>query len=337
MSETTEKSMTVIFNANGGTPIPAPQTIGQGCKITEPAAVFKTDYLFDAWYKDAAFTEKWDFAADAVTGDAALYAKWTSNRFTVTLQCSKHGEYTGEGVIICLPRMKERKINPTCPVCQQEIDAENMRRDKEQAKWLEIQEWQSMNIDDKFYESTFDNFDAYNDELNRHLETCRAFAEKPDGKLVMLGKNGNGKTHLAVSVLKKLGGVIYTAFEIGVNLRKTINGYTKEHEVYDELCAVPLLVIDEVEKIKDTEAKQNWMSHVIGKRYNRMLPIIIIANCHTQKDCKEHKKPCPDCLEYHLEGDVISRIIEDGIIMKFGSGDYRRKIRETKFGKNSGE
>jgi DNA replication protein DnaC len=247
----------------------------------------------------------------------------------ITLQCQKHGEYTGAAVIICPPGKKEVS---ECPACRKEIDAEKLRQKDEQAKQHLIQKWRSMNIDDKYYESTFDNFDAYNDELRKYLEICRSFSENPDGKLIMLGKNGNGKTHLAVSVLKKLGGVIYTAFEIGVNLRQSYNGDTKEHEVFDELCTVPLLVIDEVEKIKDSESKQNWMSHVIGKRYNRMLPIIIIANCHTQKDCTEQKKPCPYCLEYHLESDVISRIIEDGIIMKFNSGDYRRKIREERFG-----
>jgi len=258
---------------------------------------------------------------------------------TVTLQCPKHGEYTGEAIIFTLPGKKESEIDPVCPACQKEIDAEQLRENEEQARRQKIQKWQSMNIDERYHDATFDNFNAYNDELREYLEICRAFAESPEGKLVMIGKNGNGKTHLAVSVLKKLGGVIYTAFEIGVNLRQSYNGDTKEHEVYNELCTVPLLVIDEVEKIKDSESKQNWMSHVIGKRYNRMLPIIIIANCHTQKDCTEKEKPCRDCLEYHLESDVISRIVEDGIVMKFNSGDYRRKIREARFGKgkNSGE
>jgi DNA replication protein DnaC len=147
----------------------------------------------------------------------------------------------------------------------------------------------------------------------------------------MLGKNGTGKTHLAISVLKALGGVIYTAYEIGVNLRESYNGGgIREYEALDELCSVPLLVIDEVEKLKDSEAKQNWMSHVIGKRYNRMLPIIIIANCHLANDCAAVKKPCSSCLEYHLENDVISRITEDGIIMNFNSGDYRKEIRERR-------
>jgi len=255
----------------------------------------------------------------------------------VTRHCPEHGDYTGVAVFFTLPGKKEREIDPPCPTCQEKLDEEKLKEEKrdEQARRRSV--LRSMNIGERYFDSTFDNFNAYNDELRGYLEICRNFAENPDGKLVMIGKNGNGKTHLAVSVLRKLGGVMYTAFEIGINLRATINGSTREHEVFNELCTAPLLVIDEVEKIKDTEAKQNWMSHVIGQRYIRMLPMIIIANCHTQKDCTEPKKPCPYCLEYHLESDIISRIIEDGIIMKFNSGDYRKKIREARLGERSGE
>jgi DNA replication protein DnaC len=90
------------------------------------------------------------------------------------------------------------------------------------------------------------------------------------------------------------------------------------------------LVIDEVEKIKDSEAKQNWMSYVIGERYDRTLPVIMIANCHTKKNCTAREKPCPKCLEYHLENDVLSRIIEDGIVLNFSSRDYRGEIRSLR-------
>ena len=249
----------------------------------------------------------------------------------VTLQCPKHGEYTGEPLIIDLPGRQLKAMDPPCPECQKEIEAEELRQKEIQEKQRKIQRWRSMNIDEKYYESTFDNFDAYNEELLKHLETCRTFAEKPDGKLVMLGKHGNGKTHLAIGVLKKLGGVIYTATDIAINIRDSYNGgEISEKMIFDELCTVPLLVIDEIEKIKESDWKNNWMSHIVGKRYNRLLPIIFIANCHTQKDCTEKKKPCPYCLEYHLESDVISRIVEDGIVMKFNSDDYRKKIRETR-------
>jgi DNA replication protein DnaC len=256
----------------------------------------------------------------------------------VTLVCPKHGEYSGALLNFNLFEDEYVEIEPACPVCQKEIEAEERGKEEEREKRQSIQKWLSMepmNIEPKFYEAGFDNFDAYNDELRRHLHTCRKFAENPDGKLVMLGENGNGKTHLAVSVLKQTGGKIYTAYEIGIKLRQSYEGDAKEWEVFNELCGVPLLVIDEVEKIKDSESKQNWLSYVVGKRYNRMLPMIFIANCHTQKNCREPEKPCPKCLEYHLENDVLSRIIEDGIVMNFLSADYREKIRSMRAGRRA--
>jgi DNA replication protein DnaC len=190
-----------------------------------------------------------------------------------------------------------------------------------------------MNIGRKFWNESFETFDDYTDELKEHLATAREFAGKPEGKLVMLGEHGNGKNHLAASILKKTGGLIYRAYEIGLLLRQAMNGSTTEYEVLTRLCETPLLVIDEIEKLKDSEAKNHWLSYVVGKRYDDMLPVIFIGNCHTQNACREKQRPCPKCIEYHLENDILSRIIEDGIIMEFTGDDYRERIRAGR-GKN---
>jgi len=127
--------------------------------------------------------------------------------------------------------------------------------------------------------------------------------------------------------VKEVDGVVYTAYEIGLMLRKSYAGESKEWEVLKNLCETPLLVIDEVEKAKESEAKGQWLSHVVGKRYNNLLPIIFISNCHLQDDCQNPRKPCPMCIEYHLGNDVLSRIFEDGHVMKFTGEDYRYKKR----------
>jgi DNA replication protein DnaC len=74
------------------------------------------------------------------------------------------------------------------------MEAERIKQEEQARKNRRIARFRSMNIDELFWETGFDNFNAYNNELRGHLETCREFAKKPDGKLVMPGEHGNGKT-----------------------------------------------------------------------------------------------------------------------------------------------
>jgi DNA replication protein DnaC len=245
--------------------------------------------------------------------------------------CPKHGEYRGISTkFFNFLGKDEFIIMPECPECKREIDLQERKKAELEEMNELINKYKRMNIGKKFWNESFETFDDYTDELRKHLATARGFAEKPEGKLVMLGDHGNGKNHLAASILKKTGGLIYRAYEIGLLLRQAINGATTEYEVLAKLCETPLLVIDEIEKLKDSEAKNHWLSYVVGKRYDDMLPIIFIGNCHTQNDCKEEQRPCPKCIEYHLENDILSRIIEDGTIMKFTGEDYRERIREKR-------
>jgi uncharacterized repeat protein (TIGR02543 family) len=79
---------TVTFNANGGTPAPTtPITVSHGQKITEPAVMGKAGNVFNGWYKEAAFVNRWNFTSDTVTGNITLYARWIAagtTNYTVT-------------------------------------------------------------------------------------------------------------------------------------------------------------------------------------------------------------------------------------------------------------
>jgi uncharacterized repeat protein (TIGR02543 family) len=72
-----DETYTVTFNANGGTPAPAAQTVESGATVTAPAVMTKGGHSFGGWFKDAALTSTWNFAADTVTGNITLYAGWT--------------------------------------------------------------------------------------------------------------------------------------------------------------------------------------------------------------------------------------------------------------------
>jgi uncharacterized repeat protein (TIGR02543 family) len=79
----TVESFEVSFDADGGSPAPASQTVVSGEKALEPANPTKEGYTFDGWHADAAKTTLWDFATDTVTAATTIYAKWLA-QYTVT-------------------------------------------------------------------------------------------------------------------------------------------------------------------------------------------------------------------------------------------------------------
>jgi len=73
----------VTFNAGGGTPVPAVQSIASGGTVSQPADPARDGWTFGGWYKDSAFTIAWNFAADTVTENITLYAKWTAITYNI--------------------------------------------------------------------------------------------------------------------------------------------------------------------------------------------------------------------------------------------------------------
>ena len=74
----------VIWNADGGTPVPTQTTINHGSNITAPAAMTKTGYTFNGWFSDEALTSAITFPIANVTASRTFYAKWTLNNYAVT-------------------------------------------------------------------------------------------------------------------------------------------------------------------------------------------------------------------------------------------------------------
>lgn len=74
---------TVVFDYQGGTPIPSLTDVVWGSTIGEPPAPVASGYKFVGWYRDAGHATPWDFATDKVTDNITLYSKWLRT-YTVT-------------------------------------------------------------------------------------------------------------------------------------------------------------------------------------------------------------------------------------------------------------
>lgn len=147
----------------------------------------------------------------------------------------------------------------------------------------------------RFRQSTLDSWVAGNDQAKARVWNVatgfvEAFAENFDvGRCVMLlGKPGTGKTHLAAAMLQQvirnfgsqgLIGRYTTAGGIIRAVKDTFGSYGKtESQVYADLIAPHLLVIDEVGLQNGSDFERQTLFEVINGRYEQAKPTVVVSN-----------------------------------------------------------
>lgn len=103
--------------------------------------------------------------------------------------------------------------------------------------------------------------------------------------LSLIGLNGNGKTQLAVEIMRQVlakeNSALYTtAINFFLRLKETFKRGSEgsEMEVLDEHAAPRLLVIDEFNRRAGGEWESNLIFELINRRYNAMKSTILIDN-----------------------------------------------------------
>ena len=216
----------------------------------------------------------------------------------------------------------------TCPLCLQEKEKEEERKQQEKARIAERERWVTYRIKPKFFDLWFDNFNAYNDSLKKALSLVQDIAfSKSNRSLVLLGSNGLGKSMLSSIALKFRGGAIYKMYEIIMRIKASYKSTSTESEqdILTELATLPLLVIDEVGRSFGSDTEKNWLSYVIDERYEDSLPTILISNLKKQSDCSEEEKREGLYIEHYLGKDSVSRLAECADIVYVTGYDYRRQ------------
>jgi DNA replication protein DnaC len=239
-------------------------------------------------------------------------------------ECPKHGMQ--QFLVMFFNGHEFRRF---CPECGREAEEqEEKRKEEEEAIRKESDRKcriKEANIEPAFEYVTLGNFTAKTEEQSHNVEKMRALVNGEIKKIVMTGKNGTGKTHLACAAIHALGGKIMTMYEISTSIRATYGPCAQYDELYlvDSYSRLPLFVIDEIGRTKGSDTEANWLSYIIDKRHVRGLPTILISNKHTRKTCPNNG--CADCLENYIGEDIMSRLCEDGILLKFTGDDYRKR------------
>lgn len=121
--------------------------------------------------------------------------------------------------------------------------------------------------------------------LRRAWERARAFAEHPEGWLVLRGGTGCGKTHLAAAIAHRLLERGVAALFINVpdlldELRATFHPEAESsyEERFWELREAPVLILDDLGAQQSTPWAQEKLFQLLDWRYNARLPTVITTN-----------------------------------------------------------
>lgn len=248
-------------------------------------------------------------------------------------QCDIHGNFTGHCTFLF-----GREIKSQCPECEKAREAKEAeeRAEQDRQRILDIERKRieaklgRAAIPARFQGKRFDDYQADTDGQRKALALCKGYADDfathyDDGRcLMLLGRVGCGKTHLASAIVwhlctqTKFSGVYRTLPSLVQDIRATYGkdvDFT-EADIHNVLGSCSLLVLDEIGATKSSEFELALLFTIINGRYESKLPTVIVSNL------------APKELHTAIGERCVDRLREGGgIIVAF---DWESKRRELK-------
>jgi len=206
-------------------------------------------------------------------------------------ECPIHGEYVSSNPF--------GNIWTKCPECsriekERQSEEERIQKDREKALRWQSKLKTSM-IPDRFKDKRLDTYIADTPEKQYALNVVKTYAvdfeaARANGScLVLCGKPGTGKTHLASGAAIHVIENGYTALFITVmsamrRIKATWdrNSDETESDAISVLCSPDLLVLDEIGIQTGSETEQNLIFSIINDRYESRKPTIVISNLNAK-------------------------------------------------------
>lgn len=248
-----------------------------------------------------------------------------------TLTCEKHGQYEATGKRYILGTYT-RDIWTECPACKAERnEAAQAARDagkaSEQRAELESLLGQT-NIPARFRGRTFGSYRCDTPAQQEAFRICKDFADnfpatlRTGASLVLSGKPGTGKSHLAAAILQAIlprhVGAYVTLMDLIRAVRDTWrrDSEISESQLLRKLTDFPLLVIDEIGVQYGTDGERAIVFDVMDRRYREMRPTILMTNL----DKEAFREAIGD--------RVYDRLTEVGRWVPFAWDSYRPQARK---------
>lgn len=204
-------------------------------------------------------------------------------------RCDTHGEFESRNII--------GRVWSKCPTCSNiENEAREKAEAQERRRMADERKQKLLGraaIPERFIGRSFDNFVADTPEKLAAASAVRDYAENFDtlaakGKgLILIGKPGTGKSHLASAVLQAYidRDVLYaTCLDLIRMVRETWrkDAERSERQILQFLGGLDLLVIDEMGVQYGTDGEQTILFDVLDARYRNLKPTILLTNQGTE-------------------------------------------------------
>jgi len=214
--------------------------------------------------------------------------------------------------------------------CDREEELKKINAEVEAEKREKIQNlFAHANIGKRFAGCSFKNFQkraGVEKAFNSALDFAKKFREKQETGEGMLfyGGSGNGKTHLAVAIVREVVRQGYSAiFQPAAELQYRLNATyhdsgENETEIMSGLVESDLTVIDDLGKGKWSEKVEERFYVILDGRYRELRPTVITTNLKLSD------------LEGYVGNAVFDRLKEMCVFVLNGAKSYRAlKIEEA--------
>lgn len=214
--------------------------------------------------------------------------------------------------------------------CDREEEVKKIDAEVETEKREKIQKlFSCANIGKRFINCSFKNFQkraGVEKAFNTALDFARNFKQKQEtGEgILFYGGSGNGKTHLAVAIVREIVKQGYSAiFQPAAELQYRLNATyhesgENETEIMSGLVESDLTVIDDLGKGKWSEKVEERFYVILDGRYRELRPTVITTNLKLSD------------LEGYVGNAVFDRLKEMCVFVLNSAKSYRAlKIEEV--------